>query len=151
MEEMEKKKTSASTLFPPDYLLHKVFDNALDDDISYHRKETDRDPRVKQHLSSETPFVRLDGIPGLLNFGTNEQTNKNLQNRKVNISGKKERPKLADLDLFIRPDGLPITFVVASSGAEQRRQVKIKKANSDETKTVLHCVALCCMNCIELH
>ena len=127
MEEMEKKKPSVSILSPQDYLLHNVLDSALDEEVSFHRKETNTDLKIKQHLSSETPFVRLGGLPGLLNFGTNEQTNKNLQNKKVNISNRKGRPRLADLDLFIRPDGLPITFVVASGRAEQRRQVKIMR------------------------
>ena len=122
-EEMEKKTPSTSTLSPRDYLLYDVLDSALNEEISFHRKETHRDPKVKQHISNETPFARLGGLPGLLNSGTNEQTNKNLQSRKVKIFDRKERPKLVDLDLFIRPDGLPITFVVASSRAEQRRQV----------------------------
>ena len=109
--------------YPQDDLLHEVLNQTLNEEISFHRKERDRDLKVNQLISSETPFVRLGGLPGLLNFGTNEQTNKNLQSRKVNIDDRKERLKLADLDLFIRPDGLPITFVVASSRAEQRRQV----------------------------
>ena len=109
---------------PQDDLLHKVLGSAITNQIYFHRKESD--PKVKHILSSETSFMRLGGLPGLLNRGKNKQRNKNLQSIKVNMDHRKKGPKLADLDLFIRPDGLPITFVVASSMAEQRRQVKIR-------------------------
>ena len=55
-----------------------------------------------------------------------KQTYKKMQSRKGNMEQRKQGPKLADLDLFIRPDGLPITFVIASSTADQRKQVKNK-------------------------
>ena len=168
-EEMEKNKT----IFPQDdLLLHKVLDSALNDEIGLQRKESNskeskesnRDLKVKQVFSSETPFVRLGGFPWLVNCkqtegGTNKKTNKNhknLQIRKGNI-GSDIRPdglperlpeslperlpeslpeslpeRLPEsfpesLDLFIRPDGLPVTFVVAPSTAQLRRQVKIKR------------------------
>ena len=160
-EEMEKNKT----IFPQDdLLLHKVLDSALNDEIGLQRKESNskeskesnRDLKVKQVFSSETPFVRLGGFPWLVNCkqtegGTNKKTNKNhknLQIRKGNI-GSDIRPdglperlpesfpeslpeKLPEnlpesLDLFIRPDGLPVTFVVAPSTAQLRRQVKIER------------------------
>ena len=38
-----------------------------------------------------------------------------------------EMSKLAALDLFIRPDGLPVTFVVTSSRAQLRSKVNISK------------------------
>ena len=119
-------------------------------------KERNGDLKVKQVFSSETPFVRLGGFPWLVNCkqtegGTNKKTNKNhknLQIRKGNIGsdirpdGLPERlpesfpeslPEILpeslpeSLDLFIRPDGLPVTFVVAPSTAHVRRQVKIKR------------------------
>ena len=111
--------------YPQDDLLHEVLYKTLNDEIGCHRKESDRDPKTKQLISSDTPFVRLGSLSGLLtNRGTNKKTNRKLQNGKGNIGDRKESQ---DLDLFIRPDGLPITFVVASSRAEQRRQVKIKR------------------------
>ena len=151
-EEMEKNKTSPSTISPQDELLHKVLDGALNDEIGFQRKESkskerkerNRDLKVKRVLSSEIPFVRLGGFPWLVNCkqtegGTNKKTNKNhknLQIRKGNI-GSDIRPdglpeRLPEsfpesLDLFIRPDGLPVTFVVAPSTAQLRRQVKIKR------------------------
>ena len=119
-------------------------------------KESNRDQKVKRVFSSETPFVRLGGFPWLVNCkqtegGTNKKTNKNhknLQIRKGNIGsdirpdGLPERlpesfpeslPEILpeslpeSLDLFIRPDGLPVTFVVAPSTAQLRRQVKIER------------------------
>ena len=160
-EEMEKNKT----IFPQDdLLLHKVLDSALNDEIGLQRKESNskeskesnRDLKVKQVFSSETPSVRLGGFPWLVNCkqtegGTNKNTNKNhknLQIRKGNIGsdirpdGLPERlpesfpeslPEILpeslpeSLDLFIRPDGLPVTFVVAPSTAHVRSQVKIKR------------------------
>ena len=153
---MEKNKTFPSTISPQDELLHKVLDSALNDEIGLQRKESNSkeskerngDLKVKQVFSSETPFVRLGGFPWLVNCkqtegGTNKKTNKNhknLQIRKGNI-GSDIRPdglpeRLPEsfpeslpesLDLFIRPDGLPVTFVVAPSTAQLRRQVKIKR------------------------
>ena len=115
--------------YPQDDLLHEVLYKTLNDEIGCHRKESGRDLKAKQLISSESPFVRHGGLSGLLNceqtnHKTNKQTNKKLQSGRGNIGDRKESQ---DLDLFIRPDGLPITFVVASSRAEQRRQVKIKR------------------------
>ena len=125
MKEMEMNKRSASTISPnDDRVLHEVLENALNEEICFHRKEND--PKVRQLISSETPLVGNGAcLPGLVNCkqkdeGAKKETNKKVCTRKGNIdSGRKEC-----LDLFIRPDGLPVTFLLASSNAELRRQVK---------------------------
>ena len=105
---MTTKKTSQSPLSFQDDLLHEVLKSALNDEIILNEQESNREPRE------------------LLN-GNQTKTNKNLQSRKVNIDNRNEMSKLAALDLFIRPDGLPVTFVVTSSRAQLRSKVNISK------------------------
>ena len=140
MKEMEMNKTSASTISPhDDRVLQEVLVNALNEEICFNGKEND--PNVRQLFSSETPLVGNGAfLPGLVNCkqtddGTKKQTNNKVHTRKGNVYS--ERTEC--LDLFIRPDGLPVTFLLASGTAELRRQVKI---GFDVNKDIWGCVVI---------
>ena len=123
-----------------DNLLHEVLDDALDEEISI-RHTTEGDE--KDNGSPTRGF----SLNGKLNSKPKEGEipKKGLQCRKRKLEARKEgetssqldslakhknqkrkaieREKIMEPDLFIRPDGLPITFLMQASRAQQRDKV----------------------------
>ena len=137
------KDRMTQSLSIQDNLLHEVLDNVLDDEITIRHTtllSTDRECDEKDNVS-----LSLTGkYSSRQKKGEGEILKKTLQGRKRKVkTGKEanssqldpltkhekqkrkriEREKIMEPDLFIRPDGLPITFLMQASRAQQRDKV----------------------------
>ena len=124
-----------------DNLLHEVLDDALEEDINFHTTQRECDEKDNVSLSLTGKYSSRQ------KKGEGEIQKKRLQSRKRKVkTGKEddsseldpltkhekqkrkriEREKILEPDLFIRPDGLPITFLMQASRAQQRDKVMVK-------------------------
>ena len=135
------KERMTQSLSIQDNLLHEVLDDALDEEISI-RHTTKRECDEKDNVSlflpgkfksrqkrgeGEIPKIRLQGRKRKVEAGKEDEnissqldplTKHEKQKRK-----RIERENIVEPDLFIRPDGLPITFLMQASRAQQRDKV----------------------------
>ena len=125
-----------------DNLLHEVLDDALDEEICI-RHTTDRECDEKDNVSlsltgkyssrqkkgeGEIPKKRLQGRKRKVETGKEEENSSQLDPLTKHEKQKRkriEREKILEPDLFIRPDGLPITFLMQASRAQQRDKVVV--------------------------
>ena len=127
-----------------DNLLHEVLDDALDEEISL-RHTTDRECDEKDNVSlsltgkyssrqkkgeGEVPKKRLQGRKRKVETGKEDGNSSQLDPLTKHEKQKRkriERETILEPDLFIRPDGLPITFLMQASRAQQRDKVAWSK------------------------
>ena len=123
-----------------DNLLHEVLDDALDEETSI-RQTTDRECDEKDNVSlslagkyssrqkkgkGEIPKKGLRGRKRKVETGKEDENSSQLDPLTKHEKQKRkkiEREKIMEPDLFIRPDGLPITFLMQASRAQQRDKV----------------------------
>ena len=133
------KERMTQSLSIQDNLLHEVLDDALDEEISIRhttKRECDEKDKISLSLAGKYSSRQKKGEGEILK--------KTLQGRKRKVKTGKEanssqldpftkhekqkrkrikREKIMEPDLFIRPDGLPITFLMQASRAQQRDKV----------------------------
>ena len=137
----EYKGENETSLSIQDNLLHEVLDDALDEEICI-RHTTDRECDEKDNVSlsltgkyssrqkkgeGEVPKKRLQGRKRKVETGK-EANSSQLDPLTKHEKQKRKRievEKILEPDLFIRPDGLPITFLMQASRAQQRDKVVV--------------------------
>ena len=120
-----------------DNLLHEVLDDALDEETSI-RQTKDRECDEKDNVSlsltgkyssrqkkgeGEVPKKRLQGRKRKVETGKEANSSQLDPLTKHEKRKRMQREKILEPDLFIRPDGLPITFLMQASRAQQRDKV----------------------------
>ena len=135
------KERMAQLLSIQDNLLHEVLDDALDDEISIRhttKRECDEKDNVSLSLAGkyssrqkrgegEIQKMRLQGRKRKVEAGKeDENSSQPLTKHEKQKRKRIEVEKILEPDLFIRPDGLPITFLMQASRAQQRDKVVVK-------------------------